>query len=250
LIVAALASPREAGIYAAASRFAVAGQIALQAMRLGIAPQISVASARGDSKRVSLLYGVTAQWAVVVCWPIIITIAAFAPLILGVFGPDFRVGATALTIISGGMMVAVAAGNVGTVLLMSGHSSWLARLVWIALIVNIALNLLAVPRWGIQGAAASWTASLFIENVGGAILLHRRLAVRGHGRDFWTTLMATLAASLASAVVSRVALGDNARGFVVHLAVLAVAMTVVVWTRRKSLHVALLAGRREPMTAS
>ncbi len=243
LLVAALASPTEAGIYAAASRFALAGKLAIEALQLGIAPQISVAHARGDHQRVGLLYDVTTQWGIVVCWPICVTIAGFAPLLLGVFGTEFRAGSTALVVIIVGVMVAVAVGNVGTVLLMTGNSVGYARVIWAALAVNVMVNLVAIPRLGIIGAAIAWAAGMAVENVGGLVLLARRGDLRLNGTGLVTTAAVTLAMTLVALVAARVMAGDDIGGLAIHVGLVAIGMAGLVTLFRDRLQLRALVNR-------
>ena len=79
-------SSAQAAIYAAASRFITTGTLALQAMRLAAAPEISAAMAADDKKRASDLYRVTTQLVILASWPLYLMLAVFAPGILLLFG--------------------------------------------------------------------------------------------------------------------------------------------------------------------
>jgi O-antigen/teichoic acid export membrane protein len=49
--------------------------------------------------------------------------------------------------------------------------------------LNLALNVWAIPRFGILGAAASTAATMVLWNVVAAVAVHRRL-----GLSVWTVL--------------------------------------------------------------
>lgn len=232
LIVAVLASPTVAAIYAAASRLATGGQIAIQAMRLGIAPQISAAFASGHVERVSALYRASTTWAVLLSWPIFLTLALFPGVALSLFGPEFVAAETAMRILSVAMMVSVAVGNVGTVLLMSGHSGWSARNSALALGANVALNIVLVPLYGATGAAISWTAAIMVENVLGLWLVRYRLKVIGHGQRFWVTIVLVVLVLSSVGLISGATVDGDLAAMLVHIGVSGALLGIVYGIRR------------------
>ncbi len=167
LLVAAIVSPRDAAIYAAASRFITSGTLVMQALRLAISPDLSAALARNDLMRAAEMYRVSTQWILLSSWPLYLTMGVFAPTVLGVFGPTYSEGATAMSVLCAAMLVALAAGNVGSVLLMGGRSTWVLGDKVVALSVNVTANLLLVPRYGLTGAAVAWALTIVVDNAMG-----------------------------------------------------------------------------------
>lgn len=165
LLIGALATTREAGIYAAASRFALIGLFALDAVRLAIAPQMSALLARKDLDRAQQLYQVGTWWLMVPSWPLYLLTAVFSPVLLRVFGSDFVAGQTALMILALAMLVNMGTGNVTVVLLMGGKSWWNLLNTFGALVINVGLSLVLIPRYGMTGAALAWSASILWENL-------------------------------------------------------------------------------------
>ena len=165
LVVGALRSTREAAIYAAASRLAIVGAHALQAVGMAMAPRISALLAHDERERVEDLHRVATWWLMALIWPFYLAVAVFAPWIMGLFGPEFVSGADALAILCLGMLVNLATGNVTTVLLMGGKSSWSLINAGGSLALNLTLNVLLTPTYGITGAAIAWAASLTFVNV-------------------------------------------------------------------------------------
>jgi O-antigen/teichoic acid export membrane protein len=165
LLVAVLASPSQAAIYAAASRFITAGTLVLQALRVAIAGDVSASLARRDTERVGLVYSTASQWVVLSSWPLYLVMAVFAPTVLRVFGESYPAGSHALTVLCVAMLVNLAAGNVGTVLLMGGRSTWVLMDKGAALAINVGANLVLVPRFGITGAAVAWAAAIVLDSV-------------------------------------------------------------------------------------
>ena len=178
LLVGALRSTREAGIYAAASRLSIAGAYALQAVGMAIAPQISGLLARGSVARVEALYRVATWWLMALSWPLYLTLIAFAPLVMGMFGPDFVSGQWALVILSGAMLINLATGNVTVVLLMSGKSALNLINAATSLALNVVLNLTLIPSMGITGAAVAWAVSIVFVNVAPVVEVRMCLGMR------------------------------------------------------------------------
>ena len=244
VLVAVLASPAAAGVYAVASRFATSGAIALQAMRLGIAPQVSSAFARDDMQEVRLLYSVTTAWAIVLCWPVFVTLGIFAPTLLGLFGVQYVAGSTALALLSVGMMVSVGVGNVGTLLLMSGRSQWVARNSAAALVANLALNVVLIPVLGMNGAALAWVASILVENLLGLYVVHRHLGVHGHRGPVRSLALLTLVLSLGLGYTAQQVLGATLPALALHLCVLSSALALMIYWRRSDLRLDVMFTRR------
>lgn len=156
LIVAALTTPREAGIYAAASRFILTGTLAEGALRVAMAPEVSRLLTLGDMVNGAKLCAVVTQWTVLLAWPLYYILALYSPAILSVFGRGFPAGATALSILAVAMLIVMSAGNNQTILLMSGRSGLQMFNRVIALSGNLLMNWWMVPKWGMDGAATAW----------------------------------------------------------------------------------------------
>ncbi len=178
LLVAALASPTEAGIYAAASRFITTGTLAEAALRIAMAPQVTRLLAIGDLAGTSRLCATATQWTVLLSWPLYLCLALYGPFVLALFGPEFTSGSVALAILSVAMLVVTAAGNNQTVLLMSGLAGRQMGNKAAALVLNIGLNLLLVPEWGMVGAAVAWGAAMVLDCGLALVQVRRRIGVR------------------------------------------------------------------------
>lgn len=175
LLVSALTGSREAGIYAAASRFVTTGRLVEASLRIAIGPELSSRLAVDDRDGAGEVVNATTQWIILLSWPLYIALGAYAPVLLDVFGPGFDEGARALMILCASMLVAMAVGNSQTVLLMSGRSLWQSGNKAAALAVNIGLNLVLVPRWGMEGAAVAWAVTILLDSA--AVLVQVRYLV-------------------------------------------------------------------------
>jgi O-antigen/teichoic acid export membrane protein len=68
-------------------------------------------------------------------------------------------------VLSAAMLVATACGSVDAVLLMSGRSLLSLGNAVLTLAVNVGLDLVLIPRFGILGAATGWAVSIALRNV-------------------------------------------------------------------------------------
>lgn len=164
LLIGALASTREAGVYAATTRWLIVGSFAGLAISQAVGHQFSFVLARHEHSRAKHLFAVSTGWLVLLSFPAYVTVMVFAPLLLRAFGPGFGEGVGALVILGAANLFAGACGAVDVVLQMAGKSSLSLVDNAMALAANVVLNLVLVPRYGITGAAVAWAVSLVITN--------------------------------------------------------------------------------------
>jgi O-antigen/teichoic acid export membrane protein len=178
LLVGVLVGASASGSYGAASRFLAAGLMVDTALRMVVAPRLSAAHARARTEEAGALYQVATSWLVLFSTPIYLTMALFAPVLLGWLGEGFVEAAPALTLLSGAALVTLCLGPVHTVLLMGGRSGWAAINKALALTCGVALNLILLPAMGILGAAISWAIVMLLDAVLAAVQVRRFLGIR------------------------------------------------------------------------
>lgn len=244
LLVGALASPAEAGIYAIVTRCARAGEVVQQAARVAVGPQISSALARRSLDEARHLYGLVSAAMIWLAWPFYCLLAIFGDAVLSIFGAEFSQGHTALVVLTAAMGVATAAGTVQSILLMGGRSSWQLADKSLALTTNVLLDLALIPLWGIEGAAVAWAAAIAIDT---ALVVWQVQGLMGIHPPY-APLLAT--SSLALGVVGigglafRLALGSSLGTFGFATAVLAVTYLALSWWWRDRLGLVALARLR------
>ena len=178
LVVAALTSPAEAGIYAVVTRAVRAGQVIDRAMRIAVSPRISHLLSLDDRATATALHTSVTRMLVLLSWPFYLALAILGPSVLSLFGDGFASGAPALAILAVAMMVSSASGMLQSVLLQGGRSSWQMYNKAAVLALNIGLSIVLVPLIGISGAALSWMACLLLDTALAAWQVHRSMGVR------------------------------------------------------------------------
>jgi O-antigen/teichoic acid export membrane protein len=198
VLIGILRGPAEAAVYAAATRFLVFGQLGGGAISTTIQPKISALMAKGDRGGARLVYRTATVWLILLTWPIYLLFCVFSTDLLRVFGSSYTVGAPVIVVLSLTMLVATACGAVDVVLVMAGRSSWTMANAIVALAVNLVLNLLLIPPFGIMGAAVAWAVAILINNLAPLTELALWMRLHPFGR---ATLVATLVCAVSFGLI-------------------------------------------------
>ena len=97
--------------------------------------------------------------------------------LLLIFGSEFVAGATAMNILIGGQIFNALTGPVGLVLNMTGHQHLTAIATVLSAGLNVVLNALLIPQWGIAGAAIATTTSAIVINIIKLFFMQKRLKI-------------------------------------------------------------------------
>ena len=125
------------------------------------APLFSQYFYENNSEKMTEIYQLSTKWIFVACLPLFIFLMLFSNPMLMLFGNEFDNG-LALKILSTGIMIQAFFGLGSSSLTMSGFSNLNLLNVLVALTVNIILNVILIPQYGIIGAASATTIALFI----------------------------------------------------------------------------------------
>jgi len=141
--------------------------------------------------------------------------ALFAPTVLHIFGSSYAAGGTAATILCLAMMLNLAAGNVGTVLLMGGKSGWVLADKTVCVAVNVGLDLVLIPAYGITGAAIGWAVTIFVDSALSFGQVRWGMGVTGSLRGVALAAALALACFGGVGLIVRQTVGESLVGLVV-----------------------------------
>ncbi len=160
LLVGALASIRDSGIYAACFRFTLVLLLARAGMEYAFGPKVGRLFGKSDFGSIEKLYKTSSVIGLTWTLPLAVVLVIFSgPLITRFFGASYSQGATALAVLVAGFAADGAAGCNNTLLSMIGKP-WLVLANGMAGgLVVITLCVLLIPRWGMSGAALAVTIS-------------------------------------------------------------------------------------------
>lgn len=209
LLVGALLSSYDAGLYSAVSRLAMIGTLALEATRLAIAPELSGLLARREYRRAGAVYQSATGWLMLASWPLYLMFAIFPAVALSIFGHKYLAGASSLVILAAAMLVNTGTGNVTVVLLMGGKSYLNVVNTLAALAVNVGLNLILLPRLGLAGAAIAWAASIVVDNLAAVAEVWYLMGIRPVGPTYGRVILTAGASFGLTGAAARLLLGQT-----------------------------------------
>lgn len=166
LFVASFCSSTETGIYQAAAQLPIMLAIIFGAFDNIFSPMVADLHARRENRRLAELYRLCAKWRVYASVPFLM-IMLFAPaeLIQLIYGKAYTEGALPLAILSVGQLSGVVAGNSQTMLTLTGQQRTVVSITLVTLLLDLGLNFVFVPRYGLTGAASAAALSAIILNV-------------------------------------------------------------------------------------
>jgi O-antigen/teichoic acid export membrane protein len=186
LMLGWLDNVQNVGIYTVASNAAGLLVFVLGAANMVLAPEISGLHATGNTDRLQQTVTLVSRAVFILTLPLMLVLVFGASWYLNLFGTDFLAGHTAMLILCVAQSLNVAMGSVGVLLLMTGYEREAGIGMGMAVLLNITLNLLLIPVWGMNGAAAASALSIICWNLILLVLVIKRLAINptilGRGR--------------------------------------------------------------------
>ncbi len=160
VILGAFLASDQVGVYQVATRLVTLAALAVNPLNSSFAPRAADLWRRCDLAVLSRTYQATISWMLRISIPAFVALSVFPKELLRVFGGGFAGGSAVVLIFVWGQLVDSATSTSAVLLNMAGRNvlSMLDGLAVLAL--NIALNILLIPRWGIEGSAFAWAAAL------------------------------------------------------------------------------------------
>jgi len=242
LLTGALATQAEAGVFAAAGRYALAGLLIMQGLRVAVAPQLSRLLGAGRRAEAAQVYRRATLCVVLLSWPAYLLLAVFAPAFLVVFGEQFGGAATPLAVLALAMLVNVGVALVQTVLLMSGNSRGHLLATSAGLALNVVAAVALIPAHGALGAAIAWSLGIVAENVLAAVFARRALGEPLFSAALLGATAAVVAATGAVSLLGVLVAGRGPAGLAIALGALLAGSLGSLFDRR--VRAALLRVRR------
>lgn len=160
------------GYYGAAVKVTTGIGIILATINAIIAPDISKLFFSGNQKDLKALIIRSTNLNFYLTVPLIILIYLFSEEILSLFGSSYIMANSALIIMIVAQMFNAFCGSVGVYLNMTGRQNTFLMILLFSLLVNIALNVILIPKYGMQGAAIATGISLVLWNIIGVVYIY------------------------------------------------------------------------------
>jgi O-antigen/teichoic acid export membrane protein len=183
LLVGAIMSPADAALYGYGTRLLQFGLFVAVSVGQVAQPMFGGLLAAQQRDRARSVYQTATGWQVAITWPQYIVAAFFGALLLRtLFGGAYVEAAPVVAILALSTMVGAAAGPVDMLLLMAGKSTWSLWNTGATLATNVGLNIVLIPRYGIVGAAISWSISRLLANALPLFQVARHVGLHPFGR--------------------------------------------------------------------
>jgi O-antigen/teichoic acid export membrane protein len=169
LILPLYVSSADLAIYSVATSIVVLATFAMSPISQSLAPRVADLTRRGELRRLAIAYKAAASWMTRFALPFFAIIFIFPRPLLALFGPGYGTGAIVTIILAFGKLTDVLTGPCGTMLNQAGLNRLSLYDNLATLAINIGLNFLLIPTYGIEGAAVAWTVSLVVVNAARAI---------------------------------------------------------------------------------
>lgn len=170
-------SPDDIAVYFAATRIANLVAFIYFALAALAVPKFAELHAAGD---IDGLQRFVINIIHAIFWPTlaaVLFLGGFGQYILMLFGTRFDAGSSLLMWLMIGFLVRAATGPVEYLLNMTGHQNMTAIAYGGAAVLNIILNLVLVPQFGVNGAAAATSISVSLATLLLAWFVRRRLGI-------------------------------------------------------------------------
>lgn len=161
------------GIYNIALKIASLNTIALIAINSIASPKFSEIYSSEGNRRFRRIVQQTTLLTCLISLPIFIVILLFPESVLRIFGQEFVVGKSALIILSIGQLVSAFSGSTMIVLNMTGREKAGRNILTVTVVLNIIINYLLIPRYGILGAAIATMSSTIFWNLISVIYIYK-----------------------------------------------------------------------------
>lgn len=177
IMVGFLGGADATGYYAAASKGALLMTFILQAVNKTLSPNFASLYKEGNITQLQSVVTHSVRVVSLVSALLMVGLISLGHFYLNIFGADFVVAHYALGILCFAKFVSAVTGPVGHLLIMTSHENVAAWNVALAVIINIVLNYLLIPVWGIEGAAVSSLISFVVVNLLQVIAVYRLVGV-------------------------------------------------------------------------
>lgn len=165
------------GIYSVILKVAVITSFTFQAIDSILAPKLSSAYHDNDTNLFRRLIRFSTTVNLIVSILAVLGIFILRNFILEIFGEEFKVASTALIILCVGQLFNAICGPVGSILQMTGHQKIFQNVLFIALIINITLNLILIKPYGVNGVAIATATSLAFWNIASLMFIKRKIYI-------------------------------------------------------------------------
>ncbi|MEQ8229005.1 MAG: oligosaccharide flippase family protein [Rhodospirillales bacterium] len=174
LMIGHMLGTEAAGLYAPAAKVALLAIFPVVAIRQRFGPMAARMFAEKAVGALQNRMNTATLLSVIACLGVLAFILPGRGLILGLFGPEYLPGESAVLILATGYLIYSIMGATEMFFLVGPFERINALVVSATLALNLVLNFLLIPPFGIEGAAMATIAAIVFRSMVAAIMVHRR----------------------------------------------------------------------------
>ena len=148
--------------YAAAVKVATVTSLVLLSVGIIAGPKIAEFYTNKDTEALKTIVKKSSRLILLFSIPAILFLFMFSEFILSLFGEEFVNAKHVLWILLLGQFIRSLSGPIAVYMNMTGKQNRMHQFLFIGLAVNIVLNWILIPKFGMQGAAYATAISIFI----------------------------------------------------------------------------------------
>ncbi|MFG6685350.1 flippase [Mariniflexile sp. HNIBRBA6329] len=175
LMLAKFQTESQIGIYNVSFKIGSLALFFVVSMNVVITPKVSELFFKNDFNEMKKVVNRATQIIILLTIPLALTLIFFSNFILSFFGTVSISGSTTLTLITLGALFNAMTGNVDQILNMTNNQKLVRNIFIIGFIVNVILNVILIPNYGIVGAAASSLITNVIINSIFVVIIKKKL---------------------------------------------------------------------------
>lgn len=164
IMLGLLMGPEAAGTYGAATRVSELSYFGLQSANAIMAPLIAELYHSDRHSDLQRIVTWTARGGFGLYLVVTTVLVGAGTYVLALFGDAFVAGYGALVLLLGGQFANTAAGSVGLLMMMTGHEKESVKILSVAVALNVLLNYLLIPVYGLEGAGTATASTALLWN--------------------------------------------------------------------------------------
>lgn len=234
-MIAWLMTDAEVGIYGVIISLVASLRSIRSLVDRPIVPIMGEATAARDSARVRRLFSHATFMVACLTGPFLVVIWGAGREFLGIYGDRFDEGAPAMLVLSAGNLLVTVFGLASNVLAGAGRGGLLLFNSVLLMGINIVLNLVLIPLWGITGAAAA--TSIALASIAALEYGMARAIMRGALLELSALEPLAAAALIAACTLPLYLALDDTSDFLARMSALGCfAVAYTIWFWRRGLH--------------
>ena len=162
LMLGAFTNASTVGLYHPAARTAGLLQALLTSFLSIYSPMIAQFHAESDQKNMSGSYKLVSRWLLTFSIPVALIFLVYPKKVMLLFGAEYLPSANVLIVLTAATFIHAILGAAQSTLSMTGHTRLLLWNAIGAFVINIILNIILIPNYGMIGAAWATLISLFV----------------------------------------------------------------------------------------